>query len=80
MSDEHGERSAGKGAPMKPPERHRQRLSQIQDIARGAAARTRKYGVRSQPTGPGKSAQEGNAAKLSTVPSSAADKYKGGQD
>lgn len=54
--------------------------SQIRAIANGAAKRTRQYFIRSQPSGPSFPHATGNAARLTTVPSSAAEKHRGGRD
>lgn len=54
--------------------------SQIKGIASGAAKRTRQYFIRSQPSGPTFDYSSPNTARLSTVPSSAEEKYRGGQD
>ena len=54
--------------------------SQIKAIAAGVAKRTRQYFVRSQPSGPTFDYTSPNTARLSTVPSSAEEKYRGGQD
>lgn len=54
--------------------------SQIKAIASGVAKRTRQYFVRSQPSGPSFDYSSPNTARLSTVPSSAEEKYRGGQD
>lgn len=54
--------------------------SQIRAIAHGSSTHTKTYGVRSQPLGQSASNKEGNAARLTTVPSSAEEKYNGGRD
>lgn len=54
--------------------------SQIKAIASGAAKRTRQYFVRSQPSGPTFPNETGNAAKLTTIPSSSEEKFRGGRD
>jgi hypothetical protein len=54
--------------------------SQIRQIAHGRSTREKRYGIRSQPAGQSPSATEGNAAKLTAVPSSAEEKYRGGRD
>lgn len=54
--------------------------SQIKAIASGVAKRTRQYFVRSQPSGPTFDYTSPNTARLSTVPSSAEEKFRGGQD
>jgi hypothetical protein len=56
------------------------RKSQIQDIKEGRAMRERTYSGRNQPAGPKAQLPTKNAVKLSTVPSSASEKYKGGRD
>lgn len=53
--------------------------SQIQEIKRGLAMRQRTYSGRLQPAGPKAPLPTKNAVRLSTVPSSAAEKYHGGQ-
>jgi len=54
--------------------------SQIQEIKEGKAMRTRTYSGRLQPAGPKAPLPTKNAVRLSTVPSSAAEKYNGGRD
>ena len=54
--------------------------SQIQDIKEGRAMRERTYTGRNQPAGPKPNFPTKNAEKLSTVPSSATEKYKGGRE
>ena len=54
--------------------------SQIREIAEGSSTRAHQYHVRSQPSGQMPSTLEGNAARLTTVPSSAEEKYRGGRD
>lgn len=54
--------------------------SQIQDIKEGRAMRERTYSGRVQPYGPKSNLPTENAVKLSTVPSSAKEKYNGGRD
>lgn len=54
--------------------------SQIRDIANGVSTRTHQYHVRSQPAGQMPSTTEGNAARLTTVPSSSEEKYNGGME
>jgi uracil-DNA glycosylase len=56
------------------------RKSQIQEIKEGRAMREKTYNNRNQPSGPPAPLPTKNAVKLSTVPSSAAEKYKGGRD
>lgn len=54
--------------------------SQIQDIKDGRAMRERTYSGRVQPYGPRVALTSDNAVKLTTVPSSAAEKYRGGRE
>jgi hypothetical protein len=54
--------------------------SQIQEIKEGKAMRTRTYSGRLQPFGPKAPLPTKNAVRLSTVPSSAKEKYDGGRD
>jgi hypothetical protein len=54
--------------------------SQIQQIKEGLAMRQKTYGGRLQPFGPKSSLPNRNAVNLSTVPASAEEKYKGGQE
>lgn len=54
--------------------------SQIQEIKEGRAVRERTYKNRNQPFGPKAQLPTKNSVRLSTVPSSAAEKYKGGRD
>ena len=53
--------------------------SQIQEIKEGKAMQTKTYDGRLQPVGPKSSLPTENAVKLSTVPSSAKQKYNGGK-
>ena len=53
--------------------------SQIQEIKEGRAMRERVWSGRLQPYGPYVKLDSENAVKLTTVPSSAAEKYNGGQ-
>jgi hypothetical protein len=53
---------------------------QIQEIKEGRAMRERTYKNRNQPSGPKAPLPTKNAVKLSTVPSSASEKYRGGRD
>lgn len=61
-------------------ERDQEQESQIRAIAHGSSKRVKTYGVRSQPSGQNPFALEGNAAKLTAVPSSSEEKYRGGRD
>lgn len=54
--------------------------SQIQDIKEGRSMREKTYEGRVQPFGPKAPLPTKNAVKLSTVPSSAQEKYNGGKD
>jgi hypothetical protein len=54
--------------------------SQIQEIKEGLAMRQKTYSGRLQPFGPKAPLPTKNAVKLSTVPSSAEEKYRGGRD
>ena len=54
--------------------------SQIKAIANGVAKNTRRYWIRSQPTGPTFDHATKNMARLTTVPSSSNEKFRGGQD
>lgn len=56
------------------------RKSQIQQIKEGRSMRERTYANRNQPSGPKAPLPTKNAVRLSTVPSSAAEKYNGGRD
>lgn len=67
-----GATEVGKGGASAP--------SQIKSIASGAAKQKRQYFIRSQPSGPTFDTTSPNAAKLSTVPSSSEEKFRGGQD
>jgi len=53
--------------------------SQIQEIKEGVSMRTRTYSGRLQPFGPKSNLPNRNAVDLSTVPSSAKEKYNGGR-
>ena len=54
--------------------------SQIQEIKEGKAMRTRTYTGRLQPFGPKAPLPTKNAVRLSTVGSSAREKFDGGKD
>jgi len=54
--------------------------SQIQEIKEGRAMREKTWSGRLQPYGPMVSLRTENAVKLSTVPSSSEEKYKGGNE
>lgn len=54
--------------------------SQIQEIKEGRAMRERVWSGRLQPYGPKVSLNTENAVKLTTVPSSALEKFNGGND
>lgn len=54
--------------------------SQIQQIKEGLAMRQKTYTGRLQPFGPKSSLPTKNAVDLSTVPSSAKEKYNGGKE
>ena len=54
--------------------------SQIQQIKEGRAMRERVYNNRNQPSSPKAPLPTKNAVRLSTVPSSSAEKYNGGRD
>jgi hypothetical protein len=54
--------------------------SQIQQIKEGRAMRERVYSGRVQPFGPKSNLSTQNAVDLSTVPSSAEEKYNGGRE
>ena len=56
-----------------------ERKSQIQEIKEGRSVREHTYDNRMQPNGPKAPLPTKNAVRLSTVPSSAAEKYNGGQ-
>jgi uracil-DNA glycosylase len=56
------------------------RKNQIQQIKEGRSMRERTYTGRNQPAGPKAPLPTKNAVKLSTVPSSAKEKYRGGRD
>ena len=62
------------------PEESMPRKSQIQDIKEGRAMRERTYTGRNQPAGPKAPLPTKNAVRLSTVPSSAKEKFNGGKD
>ncbi|HEY4642432.1 MAG TPA: hypothetical protein VII75_13890 [Thermoanaerobaculia bacterium] len=53
--------------------------SQIQEIKEGRAMHERRWSGRLQPFGPAAPLPTKNAVRLSTVPSSASEKYKGGR-
>jgi len=53
---------------------------QLEAIKNGVAMRTKTYGGRLQPFGPRSSLPTRNAVLLSTVPSSASEKYNGGKE
>jgi uracil-DNA glycosylase len=65
---------------MNPAEDPMPRKSQIQEIKEGRAMRERVYSGRNQPYGPKAQLPTKNAVRLSTVPSSAKEKYRGGRD
>jgi hypothetical protein len=54
--------------------------SQIQEIKEGRAMRERIWSGRLQPFGPHVKLDTENAVKLTTVPSSAEEKFKGGRE
>lgn len=54
--------------------------SQIQQIKEGRAMRERVWSGRLQPFGPKVDLKTENAVKLTTVPSSAQEKYNGGNE
>ena len=54
--------------------------SQIQEIKEGRAMRERVWSGRLQPFGPKVQLNNKNAVDLSTVPSSAKEKYNGGRE
>jgi hypothetical protein len=54
--------------------------SQIQQIKEGRAMRERVWSGRLQPFGPKVELKTENAVKLTTVPSSAKEKYNGGNE
>lgn len=54
--------------------------SQIQQIKEGRAMRERVWSGRLQPFGPKVDLKTDNAVKLTTVPSSAQEKYNGGNE
>ena len=54
--------------------------SQIQQIKEGRAMRERVWSGRLQPFGPKVDLKTENAVKLTTVPSSAKEKYNGGNE
>lgn len=54
--------------------------SQIQEIKEGRAMREKVWSGRLQPMGPHVDLRTRNAVDLTTVPSSATEKYKGGQE
>jgi hypothetical protein len=56
------------------------RKSQIQEIKEGRSMNERTYANRNQPFGPKAQLPTKNAVELSTVPSSAKEKYRGGRD
>ena len=58
----------------------RPRKSQIQEIKEGRSMNERTYANRNQPSGPPAALPTKNAVALSTVPSSASEKYRGGRD
>ncbi|HEX6161641.1 MAG TPA: hypothetical protein VF111_15800 [Thermoanaerobaculia bacterium] len=54
--------------------------SQIQQIKEGRAMHEKVWSGRLQPYGPRVDLRTENAVKLTTIPSSAEEKYKGGQE
>jgi len=56
------------------------RKDQMQQIKEGKSMRTKTYGGRMQQSGGKTPLPTKNAVRLSTVPSSAEEKYKGGRD
>lgn len=54
--------------------------SQIQEIKEGRAMREKTWSGRLQPMGPMVTLKTKNAVDLTTVPSSASEKYKGGNE
>lgn len=54
--------------------------SQIQQIKEGRAMRERVWSGRLQPAGPKVQLNTENAVRLTTVPSSSEEKYKGGNE
>jgi hypothetical protein len=54
--------------------------SQIQEIKEGRAMREKIWSGRLQPFGPKSNLSTENAVRLSTVPSSATEKYNGGRE
>jgi hypothetical protein len=56
------------------------RKSQIQEIKEGKSTREKTFKNRKKPAGPKAPLPTKNAVRLSTVPSSAAEKYNGGKD
>ncbi|HKB80171.1 MAG TPA: hypothetical protein VKH35_10675 [Thermoanaerobaculia bacterium] len=54
--------------------------SQIQQIKEGLSTRQKTYSGRLQPAGPKPQLPTRNAVRLSTVPSSADEKFDGGKD
>lgn len=54
--------------------------SQLEAIKKGVATRTKTYGGRLQPFGPRAPLPTRNAVLLSTVPSSASEKFNNGKD
>ncbi len=54
--------------------------SQIHEIKEGRAMHERVYSGRVQPHGPKVKLDNENAVRLTTVPSSAKEKYKGGRE
>ena len=57
-----------------------ERKSQIREIKEGRAMREKTYDHRVQPAGPKAPLPTRNAVRLSTVPSSASEKFHGGID
>ena len=56
------------------------REEHLKAIKNGLAMRQKTYSGRLQPYGPKSSLPTANAVRLSTVPSSASEKYNGGRD
>lgn len=54
--------------------------SQIQEIKEGRSTRERTWSGRLQPYGPMVDLKNDNAVRLTTVPSSAEEKYNGGKE
>ena len=58
----------------------KKKKSQVQQIKEGLSTRQKTYSGRLQPAGPRPQLPTKNAVRLSTVPSTAEEKFQGGKD